>query len=89
MYVFQPAKDLVDERLEMRIGKGLARSNDCRKIALHKLYMDVSVRDSHQQSGQLTFVQIRLIEIIGSWYVHIIQAGNLGSVSATCPNKKP
>lgn len=37
MNVFQTAEDLVNERLEMGVGKRLAGTNDGSKIALHQL----------------------------------------------------
>lgn len=36
--VLQTTKDLVDERLEMRIGQRLSRTNDSRQVTLHQLY---------------------------------------------------
>ena len=41
--IFQSAQDLVDERLEMCIGEGLAGSNDGSKIAFHKLCIRISI----------------------------------------------
>jgi hypothetical protein len=37
MDVFQAAQDLVDEGLEVGVGKRLARSNDGGQVTLHKL----------------------------------------------------
>lgn len=34
--IFQAAKNLVDEGLEVSVGQWLAGTNDCRKIALHQ-----------------------------------------------------
>jgi hypothetical protein len=34
--VFQPAKDLIDERLKVGVGQGLSGSDDGGQIALHK-----------------------------------------------------
>lgn len=40
--VLETAQNLVDEGLEMRVGKGLSGSNDGGQIALHEFYSTIS-----------------------------------------------
>jgi len=76
MDVFQSTEDLVDETLKMRIGEGLSGSDDGREIAFHKFYTK-SVFSFRRIFEEFTFVEICLIEIIGPWNIHIIEASNL------------
>lgn len=40
--VLETAQNLVDKRLEVGVGKRLARTNDCGEIALHQLYIETA-----------------------------------------------
>jgi hypothetical protein len=40
--ILQTAKDLIDKGLEVRIGQGLARSDDSGKIAFHEFWQTIS-----------------------------------------------
>lgn len=83
--VFEAAKYLVNERLEVCVGQGLSGADDGGKIALHELFgLDVSMISFVLGCTlilSLTLVQVCLIEVVRSRNVHVVQAGDV-SVAA-------
>lgn len=71
VYVLQPTKDLIYEGLEMGVGQGLAGSDDSSQVTLHEFWR-WSIQYSQAESKELTFIEVGLVEIIGSGYVHVI-----------------
>lgn len=80
VYVLQPAKYLVDERLKVSIRQRLPRPNDSGQIAFHQFCL-LSVHAVVETLYLLTLIEIRLVEVVRSWYVHVVQACDLERVS--------
>lgn len=97
--VLEAAEDLVNKGLEVGICKWLAGTNNSRQVALHQLYMEqlamrpyiestcpASVGDylARFASVVLTLVEVRLVEVVWSRYVHVIETCDLvGSVGVS------
>jgi hypothetical protein len=79
--VFEAAENLVNERLEVRVGQGLSGADDGGKIALHEFFgLDVSMGSFVLVCPlilSLTLVQVCFVEVVRSGNVHVVQAGNV------------
>lgn len=87
--VLETAQDLVDEGLEVGVGQGLAGSDNGRQVALHQLCKIVSLqflvalplfpqnRSCARPRLVLTFVEVCLVEVVGSRNVHIVETCDL------------
>ena len=90
--VLETTEDLVDERLEVSVGQGLARADDSREVALHELCdncmlvkCSVVVQRKTEEGFRLTFVQVCLVEVIRARNIHIVEAGDLRQVVSCGP----
>lgn len=83
--IFETAKDLVNERLEVGIGQGLSGADDGGKIALHE-FCGLEVSELFFMSVRvfipsLTLVQVCFVEVVRSRNIHVVQASDV-SVAA-------
>jgi hypothetical protein len=81
--ILEAAQDLVDEGLEVGIGKRLAGADNGSQIAFHELcrvYASAAESAVGRESDLgRTLVEISLIKVVGPGNVHVVQASDLGT----------
>ena len=78
--VLQATEDLINEGLEVGIRKRLPRSDDCCQVTFHKFWAQLAKHVLCWIQNSPTLVKVRLVEVVWSRNVHVVQACYLGSV---------
>jgi hypothetical protein len=81
MDVLETAQDLVDERLEMSVGQGLAGSDDGCQIAFHELCTNISTVLHMEARVGRTLVEVALVEVVRARNIHVIETCYLCDVA--------